>query len=89
MLLQREAFLLWEIGEWSLLITKRVSEQLQVQRPEAVTLINPILQRWKLRCSPNQTETTRPRSFSYWGHEAVTKDQSCLYMDPQGFSCQK
>ena len=47
MLLQREAFLLWEIGEWSLLITKRVSEQLQVQRPEAVSLINPILQRYR------------------------------------------
>lgn len=32
-----------------------------------------------------KTKTTRPRSFSYWGHEAVTQDQSHLYMDPKAF----
>lgn len=54
-------------------------------RPEAVTLINPIIQRWKTEAFPNQTGTTWPRSLSYWGHEAVTPDQSCLNTDPKAF----
>ena len=82
-LLQREVFLLWEIRRMVSANHKKGLRAASSPETRGSYSLIPFYRggNWDVP----KTKTTRPRSFSYWDHEAVTQDQSCLYMDPKAF----